>query len=138
MPPRQALGLILAFVLILGGRSLRERILLDDNGLLKSELWLDPLVHPAVKLAAGASDAMAAPAPEALTAPLPINTCSEDSLQLLPGVGEVMAGRIATFRSTGGRFACRKDLEKVKGIGPALSARLDTLVVYTVAAGDTL
>lgn len=135
MPPRQALGLLLAFFLILGGRQVRQRVLLDDQGLLKDELWLDGLLTP--------TTAQAAPRgtegpPRLLTEPLPINTCSRDSLTLLPGVGEVMAGRIADLRARGVRFTCREDLQKVRGIGPRLSARLDTLVVYAPATADSL
>jgi len=110
-------------------------MLLDDNGLLKDELWLDSFVAPPAALAAPAMDKQADPI---LTTPLPINTCSADSLELLPGVGPVMAERIAAHRAAGNRFTCRADLEIVKGIGPRLSARLDTLVLYTAAMVDSL
>jgi competence protein ComEA len=62
---------------------------------------------------------------------LPINTCSLDSLTLLPGVGPVLAGRIQEMRAEGFIFAREEDLRQVKGIGPALSARLAPLVLYT-------
>ncbi|MCB1184703.1 helix-hairpin-helix domain-containing protein [bacterium] len=77
--------------------------------------------------------AMAAPA-AVLTAPLPINRCSPDSLTLLPGVGPVLAARIDAARRDGLVFRRAADLERVKGIGPRLAARLDTLVVYAPAA----
>ncbi len=135
MPTRQVLGILLAFFLILGGRFLRDQILLDDDGLLKDSLWLDSFVMPPAAMAAPSRGGAEAPK---LTTPLPINTCSADSLTLLPGVGPVMAERIAAHRAAGHRFTCRADLEAVKGIGPHLSARLDTLVIYTVAAPDSL
>ncbi len=59
-----------------------------------------------------------------------MNTCSVDSLTLLPGVGPVLAGRIAASRTAGGPFRDAQDLRRVKGIGPALSARLAPLVVF--------
>jgi hypothetical protein len=70
-----------------------------------------------------------------LTTPLPINTCSRDSLTLLPRVGPVLAGRIAEARLAGLVFRTPADLERVKGIGPALSARLAPLVLF---AADSL
>lgn len=65
-----------------------------------------------------------------LDAPLPINTCAAESLVLLPGVGPVLAERIARARAEGLRFGGPDDLRKVKGIGPKLAARLDSLVRY--------
>jgi len=68
---------------------------------------------------------------------LPVNTCSVDSLTLLPGVGKVLAGRIDAVRRQGIRFRCAADLEQVKGIGTRLSARLDTLLLYAVTVDTT-
>ncbi len=125
MPRQQAVGLILAALLILGGRGIRTRILLDDQGNWKNRLWLDELILPQETSAAESRQ----PKPQ-LTDPLPINTCSQDSLTLLPGVGKVMAGRIMEARGRGLAFSCRDDLRLIKGIGEKLSARLDTLVDY--------
>ena len=66
-----------------------------------------------------------------------------DSLTLLPRVGPVLAGRIDEARMAGVVFRNAEDLKKVKGIGPALSARLAPLVVFlpdtALAAGpDTV
>ena len=69
-----------------------------------------------------AATAEKAPKP-VLTGPLPINTCSVDSLTLLPGVGPVLAARIQEVRAEGYIFTTEHDLRMVKGIGPALSAR---------------
>ncbi|MBK7188217.1 MAG: helix-hairpin-helix domain-containing protein [bacterium] len=57
-------------------------------------------------------------------APLAINTCSVDSLQMLPGVGPVMAGRIDAARRQGVVFRKPADLLGIKGIGPATVSRL--------------
>ncbi len=102
-------------------------MLLDDHGLWRDGMWLDELVLPGQASAAAGAANMAKPK---LTTPLPINTCSTDSLKLLPGVGEVMAGRIEEARQQGHVFTCARDLMKIKGIGTKLSARLDTLVIY--------
>ncbi len=102
-------------------------MLLDDHGLWRDGMWLDALVLPGQ---ASAADGRTNNAKPKLTTPLPINTCSTDSLKLLPGVGEVMAGRIEEARQQGQVFTCASDLMKIKGIGTKLSARLDTLVIY--------
>ncbi len=67
------------------------------------------------------SDAAVEPAP---VLPLSINHATALELQRLPGVGPVLAGRIVAERESGGRFGDPADLCRVKGIGPATSARL--------------
>ena len=123
--------MLLVFCLILGGRQIRTRMLLDDHGLWKEPLWLDELVLPPSAQAAGGPGKSKKPK---LTSPLPINTCSQDSLTLLPGVGEVMAGRIFLARQQGQVFTSAADLRIIKGIGAKMSARLDTLVIYQLEA----
>lgn len=56
--------------------------------------------------------------------PLDPNRAPPDSLQLLPGVGPVMAGRIVAAREQGTVFRKPEDLLAIKGIGPATLARL--------------
>jgi competence protein ComEA len=46
-----------------------------------------------------------------------INAGSVVELMALPGIGEVTAGRIVTFRDQNGPFATVDDLIKVKGVG---------------------
>ena len=46
-----------------------------------------------------------------------INTAYASDLQLLPGIGEVMAERIVEYRERSGGFKSSEDLKKVKGIG---------------------
>jgi len=59
-----------------------------------------------------------------------VNTCSEDSLTLLPGVGPRLAARLAASRERDGPFRDANDLRRVKGIGPVLAGRLAPLVVF--------
>lgn len=133
MAPRQALGLLLAFCILLGGRWLRTRLLIGPDGRWQEPLWLDAAVLVPEAVGAPAGDRK-----PVLTAPLPINTCSQDSLTLLPGVGPKLAARIAAVRESGFRFGCAADLMTVKGIGKVLSARLETLVVFDGAPDTTL
>jgi competence protein ComEA len=57
-----------------------------------------------------------APAPVART--ININTAGAAELELLPGVGPVLAARIVEHRAKIGRFRTVDELNDVKGIGP--------------------
>lgn len=113
--------------MVLAGRGVRNRMLLGPEGQWRQTLWLDELVQPAT-----AATAAEAPARPQLTLPLPVNCCSADSLTLLPGVGPVLADRIEAARRGGTVFRDAQDLETVKGIGPALSARLAGVIDFRV------
>lgn len=51
------------------------------------------------------------------------NTAPADSLELLPGIGPVLADRIVTYRKQK-RFEQEVDITEVKGIGPKMYERL--------------
>lgn len=51
------------------------------------------------------------------TATLDLNSATPDQLEQLPGVGEVLAARIADFRTTHGGFTSIDQLREVSGIG---------------------
>ena len=122
------------FALLMTGRLIRHRMLITPDGAWREHLWLDELV-----LAPGDAEAAEKARKPELTSPLPINTCSVDSLTLLPGVGPVLAGRIQDIRAEGHIFRNAEDLRMVKGIGPALSARLAPLVDFAIeAAADSV
>jgi competence protein ComEA len=59
---------------------------------------------------------------------LNINTASTTDLDGLPGIGQSIAQRIVEYRTTNGPFQAVDDLQKVKGIGPALFAKIAPLV----------
>jgi competence protein ComEA len=50
-----------------------------------------------------------------------------DSLDLLPGIGPVLAARIVEAREARGKFTSWNEVDAVKGIGPRLIARWQSL-----------
>ncbi|WP_345572547.1 ComEA family DNA-binding protein [Nonomuraea rosea] len=56
--------------------------------------------------------------PDPATAVLDLNSATTDQLEQLPGVGEVLAARIAEFRDSHGGFTAVDQLREVSGIGP--------------------
>ena len=53
-----------------------------------------------------------------------VNVASAAELELLPGVGPVIARRIAEDRAANGYYRSLMDLQRVKGIGPKTAAKL--------------
>ena len=119
--------MLFLLILLISGREIRRRMLVGEDGNWRHDLWLSELIQPSAATAA----AVAREKP-VLTTPLPINTCSLDSLTLLPRVGPVLAGRIDAARRSGVVFGSAEELEQVKGIGPKMAARLAPLVLFTV------
>ncbi len=68
--------------------------------------------------------------------PVNVNTADSSALQSLPGIGPTLAARILSHRQEHGPFTSIEQLARVRGVGPATLARLDTLV--TVAASGVL
>jgi competence protein ComEA len=59
---------------------------------------------------------------------LNLNTASASDLDGLPGIGQSFAERIIEYRTANGPFTSVEDLQKVKGIGAALIAKIAPLV----------
>jgi competence protein ComEA len=59
---------------------------------------------------------------------LDINAADSETLQTLPGIGPVLAGRIIEYRDEHGPFATVDDLINVKGIGQATLEKLRPLI----------
>lgn len=54
---------------------------------------------------------------DAVQFPLDLNTATAEDLTALPGIGEVLAGRIVAYREANGAFTSVDELLKVDGIG---------------------
>src|SRR5689334_25283991 len=65
------------------------------------------------------------------TSKIDVDIATADQLDALPGVGPVLARRIIADREHRGPFGSLANLRRVKGIGPALAARLDSLVTFS-------
>ena len=61
-------------------------------------------------------------------APLDLNRATSEQLEALPGIGEVKAAAILAVRDARGGFRSMEELEAVRGIGPALVAKLRPLL----------
>ncbi len=66
---------------------------------------------------------------EELTVKIPINRASQEELELLPGVGPILARRIIEYRKENGKFREISDLLKVKGITSTLLLQIENFVV---------
>ncbi|NLM36757.1 MAG: helix-hairpin-helix domain-containing protein [Firmicutes bacterium] len=70
-----------------------------------------------------------AAAEEAASFRLDPNTASYEELQILPGIGPVLAARIIEYRETVGKFQTIDDLLAVKGIGEKTLAKIRPYLV---------
>lgn len=72
---------------------------------------------------------VAAADPAPARAPLDLNRATAEELETLPGIGATKAAAILAARDAQGGFTSLDELEAVRGIGPALMAKLRPLVV---------
>ncbi|HES58065.1 MAG TPA: helix-hairpin-helix domain-containing protein, partial [Firmicutes bacterium] len=72
----------------------------------------------------------------AVREPLDINAASAEELEQLPGIGPVLAGRIAEYREAHGPFRSLDELRKVSGIGEKKLAALEGLAVCSGSVAD--
>jgi competence protein ComEA len=83
----------------------------------------------------GARPEARTPSPSALRAlrdgaRIDINRARAADLELLPGVGPMLARRIVEQRAARGRFVAAEDLLSVRGIGPRTLERLRPLLAF--------
>ena len=72
--------------------------------------------------------------PAPARAPLDLNRATAEELETLPGIGAAKAAAILEARDAQGGFSSLDELEAVRGIGPALMAKLRPLVVVGAGA----
>lgn len=60
--------------------------------------------------------------------PLNINSATAEELDLLPEIGETLAGRIVAYRQENGPFAAKEDIMKVDGIGAGTYEKIQDLI----------
>jgi competence protein ComEA len=92
-----------------------------------------PTGVPATTVVAAPAPATGQPAVQipATSAPkslVNLNTASADELKALPGIGEVLAGRIVAYREANGPFRSVDQLGEIKGISPKLLESLRPMV----------
>ncbi|MBL9141690.1 MAG: helix-hairpin-helix domain-containing protein [Phycisphaerae bacterium] len=61
--------------------------------------------------------------------PLSLNRASAVELELIPGIGRALADRIVRDREQNGPFIRVQDVDRVRGVGPAMLERLSTHTV---------
>lgn len=66
----------------------------------------------------------------AISFPIDLNTAGKEELVALPGIGEVLAGRILNYRQEHGAFGTVEELMLVEGIGKKkLEEIIDKIVI---------
>jgi competence protein ComEA len=72
-------------------------------------------------------------------APVDLDRASAGEIEALPGIGPALSARIVAHRDSAGLIGSMAGLCRVRGVGPAMAARLRPLVVFSgVPAGTDL
>jgi competence protein ComEA len=103
------------------------RVLPRSSWLVRRAAALVLLVAAAFALSPALSRAVASSRPASavsLADPIDVNQASAAELSLLPGVGPSLAAAIVADRESRGAFRRPQDLDRVRGIGPAILARI--------------
>ena len=93
-------------------------------------LW----VMTAVAWWSAASPQVPTPIPASPDLRIDLNTAESMRLELLPGIGPALAGRIIADRTARGPFRSLGDLQRVRGIGAITAARLQRYVTVAFAS----
>src|SRR6187200_470661 len=86
---------------------------------------------PATAAQQKSSAAKSASAAAAPTAPVNINTATQEQLETLPGLGAKVAQRIIDYRQKNGNFKKVEDLMNVKGIGEKSFLKLKPMLTVS-------
>jgi len=114
------------------------RVLLRSSWLVRRAAALGLLSAAAFALSPALSRTSASSRPASAVSmadPIDVNQASAAELSLLPGVGPSLAAAIVADRESRGAFRRPQDLDRVRGIGPAILARI--LPHVTVGAPAT-
>ena len=63
-----------------------------------------------------------------MKSPINLNTATKEELITLPGIGDVRAGDIITYRTQHGGFKKKEEVMNVKGIGKGIYAQIKDLI----------
>ena len=128
---QRMVGAVVVMGMICLGTLLSDRMIrvhslsLDSLSVTRSDTLSTSPVKPAPR---ARYRAPVSPPPSFLADPLVfLSRAPADSLDLLPGIGPVLAARIIETRASRGAFASWDDVVAVKGIGPRLVARWQSL-----------
>jgi len=129
-------------------RMVGAAILVVGVGSITVLRWPSEPPHPPAvvfsqRIIDSAADVMGAVSPpDSVRAPRPVpitrlsdplaflSTAGADSLDLLPGVGPVLAARLIAAREAHGAFRSWDDVDRVRGIGPKTVERLRALASH--------
>ena len=103
------------------------RVFPRSSWLVRRAAALVLLVAAAFALSPALSRAVASSRPASTVSmadPIDVNQASAAELSLLPGVGPSLAAAIVADRESRGAFRRPQDLDRVRGIGPAILARI--------------
>lgn len=98
-----AAGVLLALVCLAGAAAMRGRMPAAQTS---------PMSHGSARFAAS----------------IDLNTAGPEELEALPGIGPALARRICEDREANGLFRSVRDLDRVRGIGPATIERIAPFV----------
>ena len=127
----------LAAVALLGAatRACRSRhgAVVDTTGLARQ---IDAVDSTATRAAGRKSRKPALRSPQPAADPhVDLDIATAPEIERLPGIGPSLAKRIVKDRDEQGPFGCLAALDRVKGVGPALLARIDSLATFSAAGG---
>lgn len=109
---------------VLSGLNL-ARVLVDGEQVVVPNADGEPKVPVNVAPPAPAAPGPAAAIPASV---VDLNTADQTTLETLPGVGPVLAGRIVEWRTANGRFTSVEELGEVEGVGEKKLESLRTKV----------
>ena len=130
---RRALFFLAAVALLgAGSRAWRGRSVSVDTTGLSAQINAIDSVRPRSGGRRSKNPATRDPQP---ASPIDIDTASASQIEALPGIGPALAKRIIKDGESNGPFGCLAALDRVKGVGPALLARIDSLATFSAAGG---